>query len=164
MLVCLALSNLDLIKALVKFIYNFVKHLTTAKLSILHKTFHVTSRLAKRILTEMYEPDQGIFKSFKPGILHFWATIWLLDLGLGFKRTGLENLHIVSSELVKFLLVNTGHESISELEAKVSLLEGQASDLHKIAKNSEKSIVTAFNKSDEIKKMCKMLLKSKPPS
>ena len=69
-----------IIKALVKFIDDFVKHLTTAKFSF-KKAFHVTSCLAKRILTKMYEPRQGILKSFKTGNLKqtagsiFWATI-----------------------------------------------------------------------------------------
>jgi hypothetical protein len=55
---CLALSDsVSIIEALVKFIDNFVKQLTTARFSA-KKAFHVTSQLAKRILTEMYEPRQ----------------------------------------------------------------------------------------------------------
>jgi hypothetical protein len=50
---CLALSDvLSIIESLVKFIDTFVKQLTTAKFSI-KKDFHITTRLAKRILTEM---------------------------------------------------------------------------------------------------------------
>jgi hypothetical protein len=60
---------------------------------------------------------------------------------------------------VKFLLVNTGYESISVLEAKVTHLEGQNSDLKKTAKNSEKSSITASNRSDELKKLCDTLVK-----
>ena len=53
---CLALSDsVSIVEAVVKFIDDFVKHLTTAKFSF-KKAFHVTSRLTKRILTEMYEP------------------------------------------------------------------------------------------------------------
>jgi hypothetical protein len=162
---CLALSHsVSIIEALVKFMDDFVKHLTTAKFSV-KKAFHVTSRLAKRILTEMYEPRQGILKTFKAGNLEqtaasiFWATIRSLDIGLGFKRTGFENLHIVSSELVKFLLVNTGYESISSLEGKVATLEGSNADLLKTARNSEKSAITASNKVDELKKLCDTLIK-----
>jgi hypothetical protein len=162
---CLALSDsVSIIESLVKFIDTFVKQLTTAKFSI-KKAFHVTTRLAKRILTEMYEPRQGVLKSFKAGNMEktaasiFWATIRSLDIGLGFKRTGFENLHIVSSELVKFLLVNTGYESITELETKVSVLEGQVSDLQKTSRNSEKSAVTASNKADELKKLSDSLVK-----
>jgi cell division septum initiation protein DivIVA len=71
----------------------------------------------------------------------------------------MDNLHVVSSELVKFLLVNTGYESISGLETKVASLEAQASELQKTARNSEKAVVTATNKSDELKKTCKALTK-----
>jgi hypothetical protein len=162
---CLALSDsVSIIESLIEFIDTFVKQLTTAKFSI-KKAFHVTTRSAKRILTKMYEPRQGVLKSFKAGNIEktaasiFWATIRSLDMGLGFKRTGFENLHIVSSELVKFLLVNTGYESISELETKVSALEGQVSDLQKTSRNSEKSAVTASNKADELKKLSDSLVK-----
>jgi hypothetical protein len=162
---CLALSDsVSIIEAIIKFIDDFVKHLTTAKFSV-KKAFHVTSRLVKRIFTEMFEPRQGILKSFKTRNLEqtsaaiFWANLRSLDIGMGFKRTGLENLHIVSSELVKFLLVNTGYESISGLEAKVKLLETQSSELQKLAKNSEKSALSAGNKADEMKKICEALAK-----
>jgi hypothetical protein len=111
---CLALSDsVSIIESLITFIDTFLKQSTTAKFSI-KKAFHVTTRLAKRILTEMYEPRQGVLKSFKAGNIEkiaasiIWATISSPDFGLGFKRTGFENLHIVSSKLVKFLLVNTG--------------------------------------------------------
>jgi hypothetical protein len=162
---CLALSDsVSIIEAIIKFIDDFVKHLTTAKFSV-KKAFHVTSRLTKRIFTEIFEPRQGILKSFKTRNLEqtsaaiFWANLRSLDIGMGFKRTGLENLHIVSSELVKFLLVNTGYESISGLEAKVKLLETQSSELSKLAKNSEKSALSAANKADEMKKVCEALAK-----
>jgi hypothetical protein len=154
----------SIIEALITFIDDFVKHLTTAKCSV-KKASHVTTRLAKRIMTEMYAPRQGILKSFKAGNLEqtsaaiFWATIRSLDVGLGFKRIGMDNLHIVSSELVKFLLVNTGDESIGGLEIKVVSLEAQASELQRTARNSEKSVVTATNKSDEHKKTCEALTK-----
>jgi methyl-accepting chemotaxis protein len=164
-LACLALSDsVSIVEALIQFIDDFVKHLTTAKFSQ-KKALHVTSRLAKRILTEMFEPRQGVLKSFKSKNLQqtsasiFWASIRSLDIGLGFKRTGMENLHIVSSELVKFLLVNTGYESISGLESKVATLETQVSELQRTAKNAEKTATTASNKADDLKKVCDALLK-----
>jgi hypothetical protein len=162
---CLALSDsVSIVEALIKFIDDFVKHLTTAKFSF-KKAFHVTTRLLKRILTEIFVPRQGVLKTFKTGNMEatavsiFWSTIRSLDIALGFKRTGFENLHIVSSELVKFLLVNTGYESISGLEVKVATLEGQVSELSKTVKNADKSALTASNKSDELKKLCDALTK-----
>jgi hypothetical protein len=105
-------------------------------------------------------------KYFKAGNLEktvasiFWANIGSLDIGLGFKRTWFENLHIVSSELVKFLLVSTSYESISKLETKVAVLEGQVlSDLQETSKNSKRSAVTASNKADERKKLSNSLVK-----
>jgi hypothetical protein len=161
----LALSDyVSIIEAVLKFIDDFVKHLTTAKFSF-KKAFHVTSRLTKRILTKMFEPRQGILKSFKTHNLEqtagsiFWARIRSLDIGLQFKRTGFGNLHIVSSELVKFLLVNTGYESISTLESKVSVLESESAEFQKSAKSAKKSAISATNKADELKKLCDSLVK-----
>ena len=57
------------------------------------------------------------------------------------------------------MLVNTGYESISCLEAKVTSLETQNSELQKTAKNAEKSSISASNKADELKKLCKSLVK-----
>ena len=65
----------------------------------------------------------------------------------------------MSSELVKFLLVNTGYESISSLEAKVTTLESQNLDLQKTAKNAKKSSISASNKADELKELCESLVK-----
>jgi hypothetical protein len=148
---CLALSDpVSIIESLVKFIDTFVKQLTRAIFSI-KKAFHVTTRLAKQILTEM--------ATLKTVASIFWATIWSLDICLGFKQTGFKNLHIVSSALVKFMLVNTGYGSISKLETKVSVLEGQVSDLQKTSKNSKRSVVTASNKADKFKKLSNTLVK-----
>jgi hypothetical protein len=82
-----------------------------------------------------------------------------VDARLGFEWTGLENLHVMSSELVKFLLVNTSHESISGLGTKAALLEAQPSDLQKIARTSEKASVAASNKADKLKRTCNTLVK-----
>jgi hypothetical protein len=162
---CLALSDsVSIVEALIKFIDDFVKHLTTAKFSF-KKAFHFTTRLVKHILIEIFEPQRGVLKTFKTRNLEatsasiFWSTIRSLDIALAFKRTGFENLHIVSSELVNFLLVNTGYESISGLEVKVATLEGQVSELQKTVKNAEKSAIAASNKSDELKKLCDTLVK-----
>jgi hypothetical protein len=89
----------------------------------------------------------------------FWSTIRSLDLGLGFKSTGFHNLHMVFSELVNFLLVNTRYKSTSILDTKVSQLGRQNSELQKTAKNAEKSWITASDKADKLKKLCESLVK-----
>jgi hypothetical protein len=106
----------------------------------------------------MYEPRQ-VGNIEKTAASIFWATICSLDIGLGFKRTRFENLHIVYSKLVKFLLVNTRYKSVSELETKVSVLEGQVLDLQKNSRNLEKSAVTTSNKAAELKKLSNSLVK-----
>ena len=89
----------------------------------------MTSRLVKRILVEVFKPRQGVMKMFKTRdmdqvtVLALWSTLRSLSLALELSNIGFHNLDIVSSELVKFLLVNTGYESIAKLENKVEELE-----------------------------------------
>ena len=93
---------------------NFVKEITRAKFSK-KKAVHVTSRLVTRIFVEIFVPRVGVIKSFKTGNMRqingsiLWSTIQSIDVAMKFKGVGFENLSIVSSELVKFLLVNTGY-------------------------------------------------------
>ena len=81
-----------------------------------------------------------------------WATLRSLDVANQLKSIGLANLDIVCSELVKFLLVNTGCEAITKLEAKVSELEKTKAELTKANKGAVASAATATNKVDELKK------------
>jgi hypothetical protein len=147
----------SIIEALIKFVDSFVKTLTNGKYST-KKAFHVTTRLIRRILMSMYEPRQGVLNSFKTSDLDkngasiFWSTIRSLDIGLGLKRKGLENLPIVTSELVKFMLLNTGSETISALQAGNCLLKEQVTEAQRTAKAVDKANATLSNKHDELKK------------
>ena len=68
------------------------------------------------------------------------------------KNEGLNDLEIVSSELVKFLLTNTGYDSIETLERKVAQLVTTSSDHQKAVKGATSSATTSANKVDDLKK------------
>ena len=81
-----------------------------------------------------------------------WSTLCSLDVALNLKNIGFANLDIVCSELVKFLLVNSGYQFIAKLEKKVKNLEKAKTDLQKSVKGVSSSAATATNKTDEMKK------------
>lgn len=81
-----------------------------------------------------------------------WSTLHSLNVALNLKNIGFANLDIVSLELVKFLLVNTGYESITILEKKVEELQKDKADLQKSLKGAVTSASTAANKLDKLKK------------
>jgi len=82
-----------------------------------------------------------------------WSTLQSLNTAMQFKSIGFKNLDIVSSELVKFLLTNTGYESIQVLEQKVVSLEAGKKEAEKALKSATSAATTASNKVDECKKL-----------
>ena len=88
-----------------------------------------------------------------------WTTLRSLKIAMSFKSTGFENLDVVSSELVKFLLVNTGYESISKLEAQVAALEANKKEMASSLKGANTAATTASNKVDDLKKVVASLEK-----
>ena len=81
-----------------------------------------------------------------------WGILQSLQLCLKLKNVGFKDLTIVASELVKFLLVNTGYDSIDQLEKKVSKLEIATTDFKTSIKGAVTSATTASNKIDDLKK------------
>ena len=58
----------------------------------------------------------------------------------------------MSSELVKFLLVNTGYESIQRLESQVADLMATKKESERALKEATTTAKSATNKLDEFKK------------
>ena len=116
-----ATKSVGWIEALVKFIDVFVKYLTRAKFSN-KKALHITSRLVKRIFVKVFIPRQGIRKTFKTQVTNqvmstsLWSILQSLTSSLRLKSLGFKDLDIVASELVKFLIINTGYNAIEGLE------------------------------------------------
>ena len=121
--------------------------------------------MVKRIFTEVFRPRQGILKTFKTRdnnqvmTVALWTSLLSLQQALHLKNLGLRDLNIVASELVKFLLINTGYDSIEALEKKVAALETSVLELRKSVKGAATAAVTAGNKAVEAKKLAVSLEK-----
>jgi hypothetical protein len=93
------------------------------------KAFHVVTRLAKVVMRTIGTPRVGtqrIFKAGNPdqiGQCIFWAVLRSQDEMATVRSLNFRDLPAVSSELVKFLTVNTGIEAIESLTTKVTSLE-----------------------------------------
>ena len=149
-------NPVSVIEELIKYIDDSVKELSRAKFTF-KKAFHVTSRLATRIFIEICVPRQCVIKTFKAGNMSqiggaiLWSSLQSLDIAMKFKTTGFKNLEIVSSELVKFLLVNTGYESIQRLESQVAELVASKRESDRAVKEATSTAKSACNKLDEFK-------------
>jgi hypothetical protein len=97
----------------------------------------------------------GVLNTFKAGgdmgqvsNAIFWSTLWSLDIALEIKRIGFVNHPLVLAELVKFLTVNSGVESIEQLQVRVDTLETKMADAIKNIKSADKAATSASNKAD----------------
>jgi hypothetical protein len=146
------LSSMTFLESLIQFIDDYVKHLTLAKFSY-KRAFHVTTRLAKRFLVEVYKPRNGVAKTFKTGVKGidiiaqklFWASLRSLDIAMDIRRIGMMEHQLVASELVKFLAVNTGIDAIEKLQDKVDGFEKSIKEATQAAKEATASAKTTGN-------------------
>jgi hypothetical protein len=157
-------ESVSIIEAWISFIDDYVKSLTVAKFNHT-KAFHVTTMLARRLIVAIFEPRNGVLKTFKAGDMGqitkamFWSTLRSLDVALEIKRIGFANHPLVSAELVKFLTLNSGVEAIEQLQTRVEALETQLTEANKLAKAADKSATTACNKADLTKTTHELLMK-----
>jgi capsule polysaccharide export protein KpsE/RkpR len=70
-----------------------------------------------------------------------------------YKRLNFKNHPSISTELVKFLAINTSFEAIEKLTAKVAALETETSDAKKQLSAAVKAVSSAGNRADEAKKL-----------
>jgi hypothetical protein len=146
------------------FIDDYYEELTQGKFGT-KKGWHVTTRLAKRLIEEVAVPRSAVLKSIKAGNPQhiartlFWASLQSMDICAGIKGNNFKNDPLVSSELVKFLAVNTGFESIDKLQREVTELKEKVLASAKAVNLAEKSAFSAANKADDLKKFCDTLVK-----
>ena len=129
------------------------------------KAWHVATRLARRLVMQVATPRNGVQKTFVGGKTKqmagsvFYATIQALDEMQIVRSFGYKNAPGVSSELVKFLAVNTDFESVKALVEKVKTLETDNKALHKELNKMSSSTQTALNKVDSLQKVVDKLVK-----
>jgi hypothetical protein len=152
------------VSGFLSFIQDYYEDLTMGKFGS-RKGWHVTTRLAKRLIEEVHVPRSSVIKSIKTGnaphiAKHlFWASLKSMDICARIKNNNFKNDPLVSSELVKFLAVNTGFESLEKLIREVAELKDKVIVSSKAVAVAEKSASTASNKADENKKLIDVLLK-----
>jgi hypothetical protein len=152
------------VEGFIVFLDDYQRDLTKAKFGAV-KAWHVTTRLGKRMLAELSVPRNGAKNSFKAGRNQqvcervFGAVLKSHDVMARYKRYGYKNDSSISSELVKFLAVNTGFEAIDVLTSKVASMEHTLKELDKEVKIASKSASSSANKADEVKKLIDSLIK-----
>jgi hypothetical protein len=145
------------------FIDEYYKELTRGKFGT-KKAWHVTTRLAKRLLVEVAAPRQvGVVKALHAGDLTqiarniFWASLRSLDIMERVQGNHFKNDPLVSSELVKLLSINMGFEAIESLTKS-----DNKDSIDKATKQStlaEKAAGVAANKADEGKRSLESAIK-----
>jgi hypothetical protein len=135
----------------------YYKQLTRGKFGS-KKAWHVTTRLAKRLLVEVVAPRVGVVKALHAGDLTqiartiFWASLRSLDIMERIQGNHFKNDSLVSSELVKFLAINTGFEAIESLTKSVADNKESIEKVTKLSVSADKEAGATANKADEGKR------------
>jgi hypothetical protein len=82
-------------------------------------------------------------------IYHVLMTI---DIQESFRKIGIKNHSVISSEYVKFLSTNTGYESIEKLSTRVNKMEVENQTLVVQVKEASASAKTASTTCGDLKK------------
>ena len=152
------------VEGFIVFIDNNYRDLTKAKFGT-KKAWHVTTRLGRRIFIEVAIPRDGVQNSFRAGDNFqvceriFWAVFKSHGVMGRYKLHNFKDDPSVSSELVKFLVVNAGFEVLEDLAVKVTDIVKTVRTLEKEVQVAAKSASTSSNRVDEFKKLYDQLTK-----
>jgi hypothetical protein len=142
----------------IQFMDEYYRELSKAKFGS-GKAWHVTTRLAKRILDDVGTPRYGVQNAFRVGDSTqicqqiFWSVLKSHDVMTSYKRMNFKNHPSVATELVKFLAINTSFEAIEKLTGLVTKHEVELADTKKQLAAAVKASATAANKADDVKKL-----------
>jgi hypothetical protein len=152
------------IRGLKDFMDEYYKELTKGK-SGTKKAWHVTTRLAKRLLVKVAAPRAGVVKALHAGDLTqiaqtiFWASLRSLYTIERIQGNHFKNDPLVSSELVKFLAINTGFEAIESLKKTFTEHQDGIDKAIKQSASATKAAGAAANKADEGKRSLEAVVK-----
>ena len=122
------------------------------------KAWHVTTKLAMALISEVGKPREGALHSFEAGDgvsiskVVFFAVLKSLDVMSEIAEVDYRNSPVVLTELVKFLSLNTSVEAVDKLESVAGELSDSVSDITKSVATQAKSIQSVGHKHDELKK------------
>ncbi len=143
---------------------DYYKELTKAKFGS-KKAWHVTTRIGRRMFTEIAVPRNGVQMAFQAGqnaqITQkvAWSVFKSHDIMARYKRNAYKDDPTVASELVKFLAINTGIEAIDRVVTEVEVMEVEVTTTKREATRASRAASTASNKVDELKKVVDALAK-----
>jgi hypothetical protein len=118
----------------------------------------LNTRLSYRVWKEVYTPCSGLMEKVEPNDLQSTAAtviyhvLLTIDLQESFRKVGIKNHSVVSSEYVKFLSTNTGYDSIAKLQSTMVKLEDQNKVLTVTVREASASAKTASTTCGELKK------------
>jgi hypothetical protein len=118
----------------------------------------LNTRLSYRVWKEIYTPCSGLMEKVEPNDLQSTAAtviyhvLLTVDLQESFRKVGIKNHSVVSSEYVKFLSTNTGYDSIAKLQSSMVKLEDQNKVLTVTVREASASAKTASTTCGELKK------------
>jgi hypothetical protein len=118
----------------------------------------LNTRLSYRVWKEVYTPCSGLMEKVEPNNLQATAAtviyhvLLTLDIQESFRKVGMKNHSVVSSEYVKFLSTNTGYDSIAKLQTTMAKLEEQNKAMSVIVREAGALAKTASTTCGELKK------------
>ena len=119
------------------------------------KALHVNTRVGSRFWELLAQPRAGVSRMLKTGNpqqiaqVTFWSTLKSLDIMGRIRKHNFKDDPVVSSELVKFLTVNTGFEVVEQMVVKIKSLEEANKDLTaKVSSNLKTSTNAAAKVAD----------------
>jgi hypothetical protein len=118
----------------------------------------LNTRLSYRVWKEVYAPCSGLMEKVEPNDMQATAStviyhvLLTLDLQENFRKVGIKNHQVVSSEYVKFLSTNTGYDSIAKLQSSMVKLEENNKVMTVTVREASASAKTASTTCGELKK------------
>jgi hypothetical protein len=150
-------ASISFLESLIIFVDDIYKELSRAKFSKV-KAWALVTRLMRRIFMDIGLPRVSVQNQFRTGqdeviAKHiFWAEVQCLEIMHQFKTQSFKDHPAIASEYVKFLVTNTGIDSLERLIKRVDTFDESIKELQKLVKAATTAATTASNKADEVKK------------
>jgi hypothetical protein len=144
-------SSVSFLESLINFVDDIYKELTRANFSKT-RAWALVTRLLRRIFMDIGVPRVSVQNQFRTGQDNvickqiFWAEVQTLDIMQQFKSHAFKDHPAIASEYVKFLVTNTGIDSLERLVKRVDGFDEQIKELQKAVKAATTASTTALIK------------------
>ena len=121
------------------------------------KSWHITTKLATALITEVALPRRGALNSFEAGEGQqingaiFYAVLRSLDKMIEIVGQNYKDSPVVSTELVKFLSMNTSVEAVDKLTEQGAILKTSIEEMQRKLNSVTKDCGTVGNKAESTK-------------